>query len=196
MTCPNCGAKQPEESNRCSGCDSILQKELLAEQSSEENTGISEAVEQDLPMKWFKFLINFSLFFGAFVNGITAYQYFNKTMTYNLFGEYFRSIDIIYGISILTIAVLMLIARFRLSGFKKNGPAFFCGLCILSIIVSAAYIIAAINIIGFYPYITDANRAYYVYTLTLSSVITFATYIVFVVLNIRYFSKRKHLFCK
>lgn len=196
MTCPNCGSQQSEENIKCSNCDSTLKTASLTEQPSEKNQKKSNPDEHELPMKWFKFLINFSLFLGALLNIRTAYQYFNKTMTYNLFGEYFRSLDIIYGISILTIAVLMIIARFRLARFKKDGPKIFCGLCILSIIVSAVYIIAAIHTIGFYPYITDAQRAYYIHSLKLSSIISFTAYIVFVVLNIRYFSKRKHLFCK
>ena len=143
--------------------------------------------QQEMPMKWFKFLIYFSLFFGAAINVITAIM----TMTGSHYGgqadmvyaffDGLKGMDIFYGLLLLASAAIMVYARFRLSGFFKNGPQMITIVYALNAIVPLIYIIGV-------SALTDVD-------LDMSSNVTsIITSIIMIFVNRVYFTKRSHLF--
>lgn len=84
----------------------------------------------DMPMKWHNFLIYFSLWANAVMNVINGFTYFtgmhyggerDAEYIYSLFPG-MKPVDCIAGLVCIAIAVLALVTRFSLAGFKSNGP--------------------------------------------------------------------------
>ena len=86
----------------------------------------------------------------------------------------------------IVIAVLGIVARFQLSGFKKSGPAVYYAMLALSILVQAIYIF------GTEAAIEKSNLE--VANDMSSTVASMCVSIAMLVCNITYFNKRKHLF--
>lgn len=151
------------------------------------------------PMKAFKFLIWFGLFFSAiisFSNGmmmVSGIVYdmssnFEVTseMVYELYGTALQILDILYGGALLGIAVFAVITRFKLSNFKKEGPKFLYLLYILNVVLGLVYIVGAVVVTGNAELIAE-NAA--------DTVGQFIASIVALLCWKKYFSKRKLLFC-
>ena len=143
-----------------------------------------------LPMKWFKFLINFALWASAVINAATGI--INLTGTaYTLMGSdpalvyrvypAAKAVDVIYGLLLLVAAALAVYARFQLSGFKKRAPVYL-------------YAVYGIVIAGNILY----NAGVGVITGNLSAIVSSFGQclgpVAFLALNYIYFDKRKHLF--
>ena len=148
---------------------------------------------QPLGMKWFKFLIYFSLPVGAalnFFNGIlflSGQIYTAQTgaqvspeMVYLVYPG-MRAADILYGLFIFAIAGFAIFTRFQLAKYKANGPKclYICygagaGAALLYAIASSA--ITGLNAL-------DSN-----------TVISIMTPIVLIAVNMTYFNKRKAMF--
>ena len=147
--------------------------------------------KNNMPMKWYKFLIYVSLFLGAiinFANGIsyiTGYIYTTYQTTpeiiYQYYGAGLQIIDVIYGICILLLAAFAIYTRMRLAKFKKNAVN-----CIL------AYL--ALNILITLLYNTMLNAIFNVPALNASYIGTLIGNMIFIFLNYIYFNKRRHLF--
>ena len=149
------------------------------------------------PMKWFKFLIYFALFFGALINFVFGFNYitggiyFSQTngqataeMVYATFGMGLKVLDIIYGILMIAIAVFSIYTRFRLAKFKSNGP-----LCVYILYGSGACLTLLYNIVLIV--VTGLNQ--------LTSATSITSLIIsagFILINYSYFKKRKELFVK
>lgn len=83
-------------------------------------------------MNWYKFLIYFGLFAGALVNFsigitlITGDYYFVQTgeltadMVYGTFGSALKDIDQLYGMGAITMAVISIVLRNMLAGYRKR----------------------------------------------------------------------------
>ena len=152
---------------------------------------------RQLGMGWFKFIIYFQLFFSCVVgviNGIRQLtgKIYNQDgrdvsgIVYQVFPS-LKPVDIICGICFIAIAGMAIFVRFQLSGFKKNGPKFYIGMIIGSILVNAFYLISAISAVSKlgYPASTIVTPA------TIGSCIGLVTLLV---INIIYFKNRNHLF--
>lgn len=113
----------------------------------------------EYPMKWHKFLIYFSLWLGAVLNLSSAVQYFTGSL-YG--GEYeaqlvyaffdgLKAIDTLMGVVLIVIAVLCIITRFALAGYKASGPKLLFGMYLANVVVSILYIIivSGITELGF-----------------------------------------------
>ena len=83
-------------------------------------------------MKWFKFLIYFLLFFFALINLGNAAMLFTgfhyernqegaRDLVYSVFPK-LKTIDIVFGVLFIIMAVFVIFVRFRLAGYKENGP--------------------------------------------------------------------------
>lgn len=209
MYCKNCGAQIPDAATFCPSCGtqnavqqpsySTPQQDYSAPQqnyyASQQNYYAQPAapVQPEQPMKWFKFLIYFSLFLSALLNLIsgiqmlTGAQYGDEAeLVYAFFGS-LKTIDVIMGIVLLAIVAFTIYVRFRLSGFKKDGPKLLTVLYIAVLAWGILYIILVMS------QLSDLGVG--VGDILTPSVITnMLTSVVMVIVNKIYFDKRKHLF--
>ncbi len=152
------------------------------------------AMQPPMPMKWFKFIIYFSLFASAVLNVITGIttltgaQYQGvKNMVYLYFKD-LKTADTLYGVVLLGLAAFAIFARFRLSGYRKNGPAMLNVVYIANSASALIYSIIAQAIVNNTPLGAGIEL-----DLT-SAIASIVTSIVMVVINTIYFKKRAHLF--
>ncbi len=146
--------------------------------------------QEELGMKWYKFVIYFQLFFGAFVQAASAVAYFTgmyygkgAALIYMLHGS-LRALDISMGIVSLAAAALSIYARQRLCKFKKNAVYVYYAVLIINLLQSVLYLILSSVILG------QSNENF---SVQLDGVILSAA--VLLSCNYIYFGKRKHLFC-
>lgn len=185
--CKNCGAEITNDDQKfCSSCGKSL--------NQQQNDAVySNANENLYPMKWFKFLIYFALFFGAAINLIYGTNYIDgmiydvqtggevtAEMVYGVFVETFRALDVIYGITLIALAVLAVIVRFGLAKYKKYAPNLLIILNVLSTVAGLIYNITATAITG--------NN------LISSAIGSLISGMVMIIANYIYFKKRKGLF--
>lgn len=192
MFCKNCGTYLDEGTKFCVSCGASQQE--TAQEYPQQAEYPKEPVGPQAPelgMKWFKFLIWFSLFFGALLNlgeGIMALTGGHYAMAggdpafiYDYYGNGLRACDMLYGIVIIVLAAFMVYTRFRLSRFRKNGPT-----CLY--VVYAA--VAACSLI----YILLASAVVGESLLDSSTVTSIVTSCIMIAVNVTYFNKRKHMF--
>ena len=146
-----------------------------------------------MPMKWFKFLIYFTLFASAFlnvINGIrliTGAQYEGSAdLVYSMY-EGLKTVDMLVGVLAIALAFLAVYTRIRLAGYYENGPK------LLTIFYIAIAAINFVNIIGYAMILPEEI----IKTLNFSSLAgQIVTSIVLIIANNVYFKKRAHLFTK
>lgn len=145
-------------------------------------------------MKWFKFVIYFQLFANCVMNAISAIsaftgvQYLGEAESVYSYIDGLKGVDTIYGILLLGLAALAIIARMRLAKFCIDGPKFYHILLVAQMAVSVFYIIAVNSAVS-----NSIVAAYYEpdYTSVISSLVTTG---VMLACNVAYFKKRTHLF--
>ncbi len=159
---------------------------------NQQNTNV--VVDNNLGMKWYKFLIYFSLFAGAVINVISGIPFLTGSIydtssgyegTSDLVYAFYpglKTIDVMYGIVALATAVLCIVARFALAKYKKSGPALLLSVYAVGIVISIIYFIA------FKAIVTDVDLD------TSSIVSSMVSSVVMIIINKIYFDKRKHLF--
>ena len=207
MFCIKCGAQLPDESKFCykCGCD-------LSSVNSESQTPPRQAsgnahtnyqpfdpvpmsnkellrqAEASFGMKWFKFLIYFSLFLAAIVCFVTGAMQMTGTVYDGMATAVYSSfpslemLDIIIGAATIVCGVIILVSRFRLAAFKKGSANILIAGYALNLIVNLAYTAAAISIIG------SSN-------LDLSSFgASMAGSVIMLIINRTYLAKRESLF--
>lgn len=142
---------------------------------------------QELPMKWYKFVIYFQLFASAVSNLIglimcfTGAHYGGGYMTDLVYSYYdgLRGFDIFMGICCIPLIASAIYTRFRLSAFRKDAIFWLFMTYGANVVFSLIYLIGVSSIIQnfdasqFSPIVGNASL------LVCSSV---------------YFNKRKHLF--
>lgn len=144
----------------------------------------------EMPMKWHKFLIYFSLWAGAILNVLTGIGTFTGSiyagegvdpeMIYRVF-DGLKTVDMLMGLMVIALAVLLIVARFALAGYKKNGPK-------LLVIAYAANIALAL----IYPIMVAAVTG--LPFGELFNVTTLISSIAMLVVNKIYYDKRARLF--
>lgn len=153
---------------------------------------VENPVQPELSMKWYKFTIYFALFAGSLMNIISAIMNLtgaSYTM-YDLdpeivYGFYdgLQVLDICYALMLIALAFFGLYARQNLAKFKKNGPMLKYALSIASTVISTVYSIGSSIIIG------DELS-----TVIGSVVGSIIGTVVVLYCEIKYFTKRQHLF--
>ncbi len=196
MICPYCGAAVEDRAAYCPNCNSSLQN--AASFSTQEPMQMQPVYTQEpvtvqtpeLGMGWYKFLIWFSLFAGALLNLATGIQILTgahydgmENMVWNFY-DGLKEVDTIVGFASIALAVLCIVTRFSLSGYKKNGPKLLLVNYVASAAVNLFYVIAVGSIVSSYGVQLDNSSAY-------ASV---AVSLVMVAINQSYFKKREHLF--
>ena len=116
MYCKNCGTKLPENAIFCSVCGEPVDNAapLPADPAT--------LPQNTYPMKWHKFLIYFQLFAAALVGLYNAVVCFRMVfLGVGTFGPW-NVIYAIAGVICVVLAVWAIYVRFRLAGFRRNGP--------------------------------------------------------------------------
>lgn len=144
MICSRCGTNNPDGSAFCARCGAPLTQGIPTMQ-------YQPAVQT--PMKWYKFLIYFSLFAGAVLNAIsgiialTGAQYDGMAeLVYAVFGG-LKVVDILMGLACLAVAAFGIYVRFRLAQFRADGPKKLMMLYIVSCLLNILYLIAVVVVL-------------------------------------------------
>ena len=195
MFCKNCGAAIEEGQTSCPVCGTAVPSE--SERSVSAQYAYPPATA--LPMKWYKFLINFALFFSVVLNANSGVQLINgdqyrdgnvdmSGLVYSQFGA-LKTVDVVAGIVMIAFALFTLYVRSRLAGYCKNGPKMLLLLYILGFAYTVLYTAAV--------YITLASYGVSLnivdFLLTGSVTVAVVDGVMFVI-NLEYFRNRKHLF--
>ena len=104
--------------------------------------GAGYGMAPGLGMGWYKFVIYFQLFASALINGIagivalTGAHYEGEADLVYTFIPSLSTVDKLYGIVLIALAVFAIIVRFQLAQFKKTGPKFYLLLLLISGIAS------------------------------------------------------------
>lgn len=150
-------------------------------------------LDPDMPMKWYKFVIYFQLFAGAILNGLfavtlltgTSMQLDSYTPNKNFY-PYFdglQAVDMLYGLAIIAVAILGLVARSALKNFKASGPKLYYATLICNTICPIAYALLVCTVVP----ALELDMAAIIAQLIPQAIL--------LTLNIVYFKKRDHLFC-
>ncbi len=141
------------------------------------------------PMKWYKFLIYFLLFFSAFSNCLSAVEYFTgwgyeggASLVYSTF-PMLRVLDIIAGVCALSLAVLAIVTRFSLARMKRSGPKLVLVLYAAGGLFTLLYSFGVMAIIGSFDPFEVASQ---IVSAGLSALIVWANFV--------YFRNRRDLF--
>ena len=174
---------------------------IWAESAESIRTGASESIWRlsrgagygmapGLGMGWYKFVIYFQLFASALINGIagivalTGAHYEGEADLVYTFIPSLSTVDKLYGIVLIALAVFAIIVRFQLAQFKKTGPKFYLLLLLISGIASLIYLIAAGAIVSDFG--IEIEYSSQISQLIVSAALLVANYI--------YFQKRSNLF--
>lgn len=198
MFCKNCGAAIEKGQTSCPVCGTAVPSE--SERSVSAQYAYPPATA--LPMKWYKFLINFMLFFSAVLNAISGVQLIigdqyrdgNVDMSglvYSQFGA-LKTVDVVAGIVLIAFALFTLYVRSRLAGYCKNGPKMLLLLYILGFAYTVLY--AAAVDITLASYGVSLNIVDFLLTDGVTVLTTAVADGVMIVINLEYFRNRKHLF--
>lgn len=156
----------------------------------QQNTYAAPVNNTALGMKWFKFIIWVQLFLNAILNvregiiGLTGAQYDGMAERVYRFYENLKIYDTIYGVAVILLAAYAIWVRFKLSGFKKDGPMMYFICLGANIVIPLIYVALASGEIG----VSMGD------VLSNGSSTTIVGSIIMLVVNIVYFKNRKHLF--
>ncbi len=190
MFCPKCGTPIDDNALFCPKCSASLTDQAPQQPNTAPNSPLTPTYE--LPMKWFKFLIWFSLWASAITNAVNAVQIFTGSiygselkakLMYAVYGG-LKTVDLLVGVASIAMAILAVYTRFRLSGFHKNGPK------MVSVMYGANAVIQLLYVAGISTIMPSAITD----DIVTNVVLTVATSFLMVVLNHTYFKKREHLF--
>ncbi len=203
--CSQCGTQIKDDNQQfCTNCGAPIETaELVARETmaydyhpsmqNQYSTPVESVIQY--PMKWFKFLIYFMLFFGAAVNFVIGVNYMTGgiyvTQTdgqvtadavYSIYGGGLQMLDILYGIIMVAMAGFGVYTRFRLAKYKTNGP-----ICIY-IMYGAGVVLSLFYNVALFV-VTGLNQIFS------SSIVTSALVSGLLIFwNYKYFTKRKELF--
>lgn len=188
MKCDYCGKEVQNGLTVCDGCGAGLTV------SDKENKTLSaSAVKIPEPeMNWFKFLIYFSLY-AYFVSSLIdaflcffgeKFGFLSEFIVEIIFTGRFRFIGIIYAVIILIMAAAAIYVRNSLAKFKEFAPKYFIIWSISTSVISLLFTLLNITLIensGFGDCMGEVLG-------------TAVGETIYVMCNVTYFKKRKHLF--
>lgn len=131
MYCPNCNNHCPDDAVFCKYCGTTLTGSTPMPAAPVQTPS---GFRPDYPLKWYYFLIYFSLFAAAVMNALTGFQYLTATvymseglstadveLVYSMYPA-LEGIDKTYGLICIGVGVLAIITRMHLAKFKASGP--------------------------------------------------------------------------
>ncbi len=143
----------------------------------------------NMPMKWHKFLIYFSLWVGAVSNGLTAIGFWTGSFytdpetVYHTYAG-LKTVDLLMSFVILAFAVLLIVTRYALAGFKTNAPKL---LLIVYAVYAAVLLLHPLILVG----VTGLS---FTDLMDSSSITSLITSVVMIFVNKVYYDKRASLF--
>lgn len=199
MFCSKCGSQVNDGAAFCSVCGAKITSPDAADQPVQQarpQVGYTpptrdETAAQYLPMKWFKFLIYFALWFGGIMNILGAFTYFTGSI-YESAGvpaaivylayPSLKTINIIYGLICFATGVLAIYTRFRLAAYAENGPKLLYLVYAITAIASLLYIVLNGSVIDDFS------------TVMPTAIANIVVSVLMIVLNRIYFNKRSYMF--
>ncbi len=177
MYCGKCGCETPSGMEYCPACQLQIDAQTRQPESQVVN----------MPMKWYSFLVYFSLFLSMIINIIsgigtmTGNQYLGYTA--EVYGTFpaMKYLDIAMGIYSIAFGLLALVVRTHLVRFSKKAISLVTLFYSLPIISSILYAAASSFVLG--------QNCF-----TASIIAPIIGQIIMLVCNIIYFKKRSHLF--
>lgn len=207
--CKNCYLRLDPGQSQCTNCGTHnpIAGEITPPQP--QPTSSAAAIDSyasnpdNYSMKWFKFLIYFSLFAGCVLNFITGFQALTGTQYSGYSADIYEAIpalqsaDTFYGLALIVLAVYVLITRFVLAGYHRAGPAMYLFYLVACIMVVFIYSIMLSGIEPTTIKISTGLWSYVEYTYSFSWTQTGGSIlanIILLICNAIYFNKRKELF--
>lgn len=148
---------------------------------------------QPLGMAWYKFLIYFALIAGAIINLIYSLNYISggiyfvetngevsAEQVYAYYGTGLQVVDVFYGLFLIAFAILAFVVRHKLANYEPDSLKFVKIFYSLSAGAPFLYAILVAAITG--------------QSLAVQAVTSAIVGLIFLLLNIKYFNKRAHLF--
>lgn len=195
MFCRYCGNQLPDSASFCTSCGAAVVKDQPVTINPELSYSYQpeNAVQNEMPMKWYKFLIYFLIWVGAVYNVLYGIIMIRGThygadadMIYSMF-EGLKAVDVVFGVLMIAFAVYMIYVRFQLAGYRKNAPALLLIGYGASLAISVIYLAAVfITLSGYGVGLLDLVDASFIVSIVSTGII--------VVLTKVYFDKRRHLF--
>ncbi len=181
MFCKKCGKFISDDKNICPYCG--------ADQKAVQELTNVNALQEQPPMKFYKFMIYFSLFAAAVVSYIsgltlvTGLQYGGLAdQVYAVF-PMMKMIDIIYGLFTFGYATYVIFVRQALAKYKIDAPK----------MVSIMYIVNLASAIIYVILISLVSQIS-IFELLMEDICSLLSTIIFWVITTIYFNKREHLF--
>lgn len=224
MRCPNCGQRLADEARKCPVCGTVIDEivrmnipEKQAEETKisyagEDVSGQSSGTEEHhsfeteninakqyfpaMPMKWYKFLIYFSLILTGLSNmytgvqAVMGMQYGTKEQSAQVYAVYpgLHILDIVYGVLLIILGVFVFIVRQQLAGYKAKGPKYLLIMYIASLVLEVFYIGAG-SLLSGVNLMTSSESGIMLISSILVSLFMIGA-------NKVYFDKRAHLFTR
>lgn len=207
MFCTNCGAPIPDGSRFCTACGAAVTAAQPIQQppapqnpqpdyrqASAYQQPVSQPTDryQGFPMKWYKFLVYFSLWLSALINAVTASQVINGSHygayaqdVYKLWPK-LQTVDRAYGAVLAVLVVLTIVTAIRLLQLKKGAPTLLLVVYAAALVSSILYLVLAAASTGGAVSISDLRDS--------SSGASMVTSLAMIVVNAVYFKKRESLF--
>lgn len=165
-------------------------------QSYQTSTEQKQYPAKPMKMKWYKFLIYFSLILTGISNmytgvqAVIGMQYETKSQAAQVYATYpgLHIVDVIYGVLLIVFGVFALIVRQYLARFKAKGPKMLLLMYVASLVLEIAYIAAGSLVSG-----VNLLKASSSGTMLISSILVS---LFMIGANKVYFDKRAHLFNK
>lgn len=195
MFCSKCGNQIADDVAFCPQCGAATTTQSAQQPAYQQPVYQQPAqpLQPELPMKWFKFQINFAMWAAAILNAINAFAMLTGSqygtdgeaeLVYAMF-EDLKMLDMACGVLLLALAVFGIYTRFQLAAFKKNGPKF------LAILYAGVIVFDLVYVLGCSSILPEYVLEYVDFTTFYSGVAGSA---VALAANITYFKKRAHLF--
>jgi len=208
--CPRCGVQCADEAAFCSNCGTVFAAQQPnpthpnygQQPGYNQQVGYNQQPPQpnfvDMPMKWHKFLIYFSLWASGISNILVGIMYLSgkwydfvngegaSSIVYNVI-DGLKTVDIMYGMFAIALGVFAIFTRFQLAGFKATAPKMLTALYAGTAVISLIYFLAASSIIEK----ASGGLADFDNSGMLASILGT---VVGIVINTIYYKKRQHMF--
>lgn len=187
MKCSKCGADVLGSEQTCPMCGG----ELVESEAMPKNE--PTAKQPELNMGWYK-AVRLLLIAGALMNVKNGIEYVSHT-AYGLLTDWMydsypglQTFDMIYGIAIFAFAALGVVTSIRLWKFRKNSPKLLISVYALGTAMAVLY-----QLVSIIMFKIEASVAVSSLTAMIPGVLI---NVIFIIINIKYFKKRAHLFTK
>ena len=155
--------------------------------------------QPELSMKWHKFLVNFALWLNAIMNAVYGFQlmtgsHYGSSDTANQVYSAvsgLKSVDMIFGILLIGVAVYMIFTRFQLARFQEGAPQKLTVGYVLAMVIPLGYLLIAVNTMNAAIPEAKLSMGDVADSSTVSSIISS---IALIIINRIYYQKRAHLF--